>query len=67
MDLLRRENIEGVRMMNSEQGQKYVGLGRHSFRKWADQIGATRRFGSRVMFDKNVIDKALDTMEGEWC
>lgn len=67
MELTKHGNIEGIRMMSAEQGQKYVGLGRHTFRKWADNIGATRHFGRRVMFDKYVIDKALDRMDGELC
>lgn len=67
MDLRKGNNIDGIRLMSAEQGQKYVGLGRHNFRNWADSIGATRHFGRRVMFDKNVIDKALDRMNSGLC
>ena len=30
-----------------------------------DEIKATRKFGSRVAFDKKVIDAALDTLAAE--
>ena len=54
--------IENTRLLSADQAGQYVGMGRTVFRKWADQIGATRQFGRRVMFDKVVIDKALDAM-----
>ena len=34
--------------------------GRTRAREYMDKIGATRRFGKRVLFDKKVIDAALD-------
>ena len=57
--------IENTRLLSADQAGQYVGMGRNTFRKWADQIGATRKFGSRVMFDKVVIDRALDMMTVE--
>ena len=63
MRLRDKGGIEDVRLLTAEQAQRYAGMGRMSLRKWADQIGATRKFGRRVMFDKVVIDKALDAME----
>ena len=56
--------IENTRMLAADQAEQYVGMGRTSFRAWADKIGATRKFGRRVMFDKVVIDRALDAMAG---
>lgn len=53
-------NIETVRMIDVRQGAEYCGMGRDTFRKWAEQIGAVRRFGQLVRFDKKVIDAALD-------
>lgn len=52
--------FEGVRMLSTDEGVAYSGLGRSTFRKWADEIGATRKIGARVLFDRLVIDKALD-------
>lgn len=49
------------RMLSEKEGQEYTGLGRTRFRKWADEIGATTRIGTRrVLFDVRVIDAALD-------
>lgn len=48
------------RLMNAEEGQSYCGLGRLKFREFADRIGATKKCGTRVLFDKAVIDRALD-------
>jgi len=53
-------NIETVRMIDARQGAEYCGMGRDTFRKWAEQIGAVRKFGQLVRFDKKVIDAALD-------
>lgn len=55
-----RGNISDVRLLTPEQAQEYLGLGRMMCRKWCDEIGATRKFGSNVRFDKVVIDRALD-------
>ena len=55
--------IENTRMMNLQQGCIYAGMGRTTFTKWCNEIGATRRFGSLIRFDKVVIDRALDSME----
>lgn len=58
----KRKETEGItkRLMNAEEAQSYCGLGRAKFRQFADKIGATKRFGARVVFDKAVIDRALD-------
>ena len=52
-----------VRMMDVLQGARYVGIGRNMFRDWANAIGARRHFGKRTLFDKKVIDEALDKLE----
>ena len=51
-----------VRMMNRAEGAAYCGIGITRFTTWARSIGAERRFGNRVVFDRNVIDNALDSM-----
>lgn len=48
------------RLLSAEEAQSYCGIGRFTFRKFADKVGATKRFGTRVLFDKAIIDKALD-------
>ncbi len=54
------EGMEGKRMLGIEEAAKYVGLGKVVTRAWMDEIGATRKFGRRVLFDKVIIDRALD-------
>ena len=51
-----------VRMLNVLQACAYTGRGQTQFKKWAKQIGATRKFGRSVRYDKKVIDKALDDL-----
>ena len=56
-------NIDNRRMMLELEGAAYVGMGRTNFRTWAREIGARRKFGRAVRYDKVVIDKALDEMK----
>lgn len=58
-------SISETRMLTADQGEKYTGMGQNKFRRWADGIGATRKFGKVVRFDKVVIDKALDALNSE--
>lgn len=52
------------RLLTTREAANYVGLGIQSFRKWADEIGATRYIGPKsVRFDKEVIDKAIDQLK----
>lgn len=55
-------NETEVRMMDVDQGATYTGRGKTAFKAWANQIGATRRFGRSVRYDRRVIDAALDAM-----
>ena len=57
-----RSNVSDVRLLTAEQAQNYVGMGRTCCRQWCDEIGATRKFGGSVRFDKKVIDKVLDEL-----
>lgn len=57
--------IENTRMMSMFQGATYCGMGRTTFRKWAEEIGAIRKFGSLIRADKKVIDEALDAMSAD--
>lgn len=53
-------NIDGVRLLSLSEAQLYCGLGRITTRKWCEEIGAVRRIGSRVLFDRVVIDEAIN-------
>lgn len=56
------EAIDEKRLLSWGEGTAYTGLGRTTFRSWADEIGATRKYGTRVLFDRKVIDEAIDQM-----
>lgn len=57
-------SIEEKRLLNIKEVSSYLGIGRTTLRKYMDEIGATRKFGKRVLFDKTVIDKVIDEMKG---
>lgn len=40
----------------------YTSLGRDSVRKWCKEIGAVRKIGKRVMYDRLAIDSAMDKL-----
>lgn len=54
--------IAEKRLLNIEEVCIYTGLGQTNARRYMETIGATRRFGKRVLFDKHVIDKAISNM-----
>lgn len=61
------KQIEGMRLnekrlLDVREGAMYTNMGMHSFRQWCESIGAVRRFGKSVRFDRHVIDNALDEM-----
>lgn len=57
------ERSQDARMMTMQQAAAYCGMGKNSFREWADRIGATKKFNAKmVRFDRVVIDRALDEM-----
>ena len=58
-------SIKNKRMLSVTEGCAYTGLGRNTFRKYAEQIGAVQKIGSRFLFDKKVIDAALDRVNAE--
>lgn len=55
-------SISEKRLLNIKEVCAYTGRGQTKARIFMDDIGATRKFGSRVLFDKKIIDEALDRM-----
>ena len=53
-------DVSSKRMLTSKEAEGYTGLGKLKLREWAEKIGAVQKFGARVLFDKYVIDRALD-------
>lgn len=56
-------NVSEKRLLSAHEGAEYVGLGMVTFREWAKEIKAVRRFGRSVRYDKKVIDEAINNME----
>ena len=63
---LRKENETdtNARLLSIAEASAYLGLGASSSRTWLDSIGAKRKFGARTVYDRFIIDKALDALEG---
>lgn len=51
------------RLLTEKEAMAYTRMGRTAFRKWADLIGAKRKIGRSLRFDREVIDRAIDDME----
>ena len=56
--------VSEKRLLTINEASQYLGLGTRTTRMLMEQIGAVRKFGSRVLFDKSVIDQELDKNEG---
>ena len=48
------------RMFNCDQLRAYTGLGRNKAHELAEKIGAVKKVGSRVLYDRKVIDEYFD-------
>lgn len=63
---MKARTVEGAfkdkRLLDAREASIYTSMGRHGCRAFCEQIGAVRRIGGRVLFDRAVIDKALDEM-----
>lgn len=53
-------DFSGVRLFSLSDGCAYTGLGKTSFTDFAKQIGAVKKYGKRVLFDRAIIDNAID-------
>ena len=58
----RSDQLDAKRMFTAQEGADYCSMGVHSFRNWGKAIGAERRFGRSVRYDRQVIDNILDNM-----
>lgn len=61
---MKKQNVMGTigekRMLNIKEVCVYTGMGQTRARQYMDEIGATKQFGRRVLFDKTIIDSALN-------
>lgn len=53
------------RMLTAQEAAGYCGMGLTFFRKWAAQIGARRKIGSLVRYDRQVLDAVIDATEAK--
>ena len=51
-----------TRLLNVQELMSYIGCGRNTAVTFGKEHGALVRIGSRTLFDKVTIDKALDQM-----
>ncbi len=59
MNAARNVDFSARRWLNISEAATYCGVGCTSFRKLAAKIGAARKIGGRVVYDKQIIDAAL--------
>lgn len=55
------ENAE-KRLLSIAEAAQYIGQGETRTRSYMEEIGAVRKMGRRVLFDRAVIDRALDEL-----
>lgn len=51
-----------VRLMDITQLCTYIGLGKVTAREFAEECGAVLKIGRRCLYDKVIIDQAIDRM-----
>lgn len=51
------------RMLTQKQAETYTGMGRSVLNAFMNDIGARRKIGRKVLYDKRVIDAALDALD----
>lgn len=57
-------DVTQKRMLSEKEAQTYLGLGRSSTRKLGDKIKAIQHIGSRVLYDRYVLDSYLNENAG---
>lgn len=55
------EAVTEKRLLSPEEACTYVGLGEKRGVKFCDQAGARITFGRRVLYDKQVLDRYIDS------
>lgn len=54
------------RLLDANQLAVYLGLGKNLAVDWGKKNRCFRRFGSRVLYDRQQVDRILDEMEAEY-
>lgn len=50
------------RLLSAKEAQAYLGLGKNRARDFAEECGAVKKYGKRVLFDRFILDKAVDAL-----
>ncbi len=58
----RNGRLSEKRLLDAAEIAEYTGLGRNTARKFAEEAGALKRYGKRVLFDRLALDRAIDRM-----
>ena len=61
-----RTNVEinpGKRLLSTREAATYLGVGLKKARDYCEKVGAVRRFGKSILFDRVIIDQALNRGE----
>ena len=61
--LTKTNNNTESRLLSLREAAAYIGQGTTKTREWLDSIGAKKKFGSRALYDRHIIDKALDNYD----
>lgn len=61
MDRMKPEHaFDSKRLLDIEELCFYIGVAKSKARAWGKEIGAERRIGTRVLYDRVAIDAAID-------
>ena len=52
-----------IRMLSVEALMAYISMGKSKASEFGEKCGAKRKMGKRTLYDKRIIDKALDELE----
>ena len=55
------KNYEAKRLLSEDEAQEYLGLKRTKCREFGEKINCIKHIGRRVLYDRNVLDEALDS------
>lgn len=58
-------SLNGKRLLNKAEFCNYIGLGHSRAEQWAMKNCVVKRIGRRVLYDRVLIDKVLDSLPCE--
>lgn len=56
------DNLNNVKMLSPDEAARYLGLGRLSARKFAEECGAVIHYGRRVLIDRMRLDQGIEAL-----